>query len=281
MRVVELALVAWLLWGVALFLLQRRMIFPGRSAPPLGEGESLAGAELHRLTIPGGVVEAWWLPAEPGSARPGPARVFTHGNFEVVDEWVHSFEPLLSAGIGVLLLEYPGYGRSTGVATQASVTAGSLAAWDLLASMPEVDRTRIIALGRSVGGGAAGALSRERPLAALVFSSAFTSTRAYARRYLLPGFAVRHPLDNLAAVRAFAGPVLVQHGTRDGTVPYWHGERLAQGAADGELLSYDCGHNDCPWDRMMGDLVRFRAERGIVPRTGGSDGNPLPARGVR
>ncbi len=38
MRVVELALVAWLLWGVALFLLQRRMIFPGRSAPPLGEG---------------------------------------------------------------------------------------------------------------------------------------------------------------------------------------------------------------------------------------------------
>ena len=182
MRLVEVALIAWLIWGLALFLGQRRLIYPGRTAPPLGAGESFAGAELHRLTVPGSVVESWWLAPSPGTPRPAPAVVFTHGNFEIVDEWVHSFDRLRNAGVGVLLLEYPGYGRSTGVATQASVTAGSVAAWDLLASMPEVDRTRIIALGRSVGGGAAGALSRERPLAARVFSSAFTSTRAYARR---------------------------------------------------------------------------------------------------
>ena len=268
--IVGLVLGAWLLWGLALFLGQRRMIFPGRDAPLLREGETLPGARLHRLVIPGAVVEAWWLPAAPGTRRPYPAVLFTHGNYELVDEWVDSFEALRGAGAGVLLLEYPGYGRSTGVATEVSVTAAAVAAWDLLASLPEeVDPTRIVAFGRSVGGAAACALSRQRPLAALVLSSAFTGVRAYARRYLLPGFLVRDPFDNEGAVRAFQGPVLVQHGTRDATVPFAHGERLATVAADGRLLRYDCGHNDCPWDGMMADIISFlRGSAIMVPATG-------------
>ena len=141
------------------------------------------------------------------------------------------------------------------------------AAWDLLVAMPEeVDSTRIIAFGRSVGGGAAGSLSRQRPLAALILSSAFTGVRALARRYFLPGFLVRHHFDNEEAVRAFQGPVLVQHGTEDTTIPFSHGERLAAAATAGRLLSYDCGHNDCPWDRMLDDAIAFLREQGILAR---------------
>jgi pimeloyl-ACP methyl ester carboxylesterase len=258
---------AWLIWGFVLFLVQRRMIFPGRDAPPLREGETLRSAQLHRLVIPGAVVEAWWLPAAKGTFHPGPAVLFMHGNYELVDDWVDSFGALQRAGVGVLLMEYPGYGRSTGVATEASVTAASVAAWDLLASMPgEVDSTRIIAFGRSVGGGAACALSRQRPIAALVLSAAFTSVRSYARRYFLPGFLVRHPFDNEGAVRSFRGPVLVQHGIRDATVPFLHGERLASVAEDGRLLSYDCSHDDCPWDRMLADVISFLRGQGILTR---------------
>jgi fermentation-respiration switch protein FrsA (DUF1100 family) len=174
----------------------------------------------------------------------------------------------------VLLVEYPGYGRSTGVATEASVTAAALSAWDLLAAKAgAVDPQRIVAFGRSVGSGPACALARERPLAALVLSSAFTSVRAYARGHLLPGFLVRHPFDNESVVRAFDGPVLVQHGTRDGTVPFRHGVRLAEAARDGELVRYQCGHNDCPWGRMLQDMIAFLRRRGVL-------GNPAPAVGV-
>ena len=272
-------LVAWSLWALTLFLSQRRMLFPGREAPAIPEDGSLPGAplaRLHALELPdGSVVESWWLPAAPTVPRPAPALIFTHGNYDLVDEWAGSFGRVRAAGAGVLLLEFPGYGRSTGVATETSLTAAAVAAWDLLAAMSqEVDAQRIVALGRSVGGGAACALSLRRPLAALALSSAFTSTRAYARRYLVPGFLVRHPFDNEAAVSAFPGPVLVQHGRRDTTVPFAYGERLVAAAADGELLSYDCAHNDCPWGRTLDDLVTFLSDRGILA----PDGNP-PGRG--
>ncbi|MSR36434.1 MAG: alpha/beta fold hydrolase [Gemmatimonadetes bacterium] len=213
--------------------------------------------------------------------RPAPAVLFLHGNYELVDEWVGAFEPLRAAGIGVLVVEYPGYGRSTGVPTQQSVTGLAVAAWDLLAAKQgEVDAERIIALGRSVGGGLASALSLRRPLGALVLSSAFTGIRAYARRYLLPGFLLRYPFDNLSAVRAFRGPVLVQHGTRDRTVPFAHGAALAAAGGDAELIRYDCGHNDCPWDRMLQDMIAFLSRRGLLEAGGGAGGNPPGASGV-
>lgn len=261
-------LAVWVVWALVLFVAQRRMIFPGRTAEPLSAGEVLSGARLHRIELPGAEVEAWWLPPVPPSGRPtgpAPAVLFTHGNMELVDEWVSSFEPLQRAGAGVLLLEYPGYGRSTGIATESSVTAAAEAAYDLLRSLTdEVDPHRIVAFGRSVGGGPACALARQRPLAALVLSASFTSVGAYARRYLLPSLLVRHSFDNEGAVRAFRGPVLVQHGTRDRTIPFAHGERLAAAAADGRLIRYECGHNDCPWGPMLEDVIAFLRERGIL-----------------
>jgi fermentation-respiration switch protein FrsA (DUF1100 family) len=267
------AVLLWVIWAALLFAGQRRMIFPGRRADALRDG-AFPTAELHRIEVPGGAVEAWWLPAAAGAPRPAPAVIFLHGNFELVDEWMSSFEALRAAGAGVLLVEYPGYGRSTGVATQTSVSGSAVSAWDLLAAkVGEVDPTRIVALGRSVGSGPACALALERPLAALVLSSGFTGIRAYARRYLLPGFLVRHPFDNETVVRAFEGPVLVQHGTRDGTVPFQHGVRLAEAARDGELIRYQCGHNDCPWDRMLEDMIAFLNRRGVL-------GNAAPVKGV-
>jgi fermentation-respiration switch protein FrsA (DUF1100 family) len=131
-------------------------------------------------------------------------------------------------------------------------------AFDYLAARPDVDSRRIVAYGRSVGGGAAAALTRQRPVAALVLESSFTSVRHMARRHGLFGPLVRDPFDNLGAVAAFEGPVLVIHGRDDRMIPPAHGRALAERARDAELVMLECGHNDCPrpWVQLRGFLEK-------------------------
>ena len=254
MTIALMLTIAAVVYLAAAFAAQRSVLFPKPPVPRVSIGDARPDVEVVWLGPDRGV-EAWFLPPRAGS-RPAPALLFAHGNGELIDYWPDQFEELRDWGIGVLLLEYPGYGRSAGRTTEASVAAAARAAYDYLAGRPDVDARRIVAYGRSVGGGPASALARDRGIAALVLESAFTSVRDLARRYGLVGPLVLDPFENLAAVEAFDGPVLVIHGNADRLIPVSHGRRLAGAAAHGELVELECGHNDCPrpW-RIMRDFL--------------------------
>jgi fermentation-respiration switch protein FrsA (DUF1100 family) len=250
-----------------LFIVQRQLIYLSGGLPTIpGVERGLPGLRAFRVSFPGGEVDAWFIP--PSRPTRSPALIFTHGNAELIDYSVGEFAEFARRGIGVMLVEYPGYGRSTGRPSFATIEAAVLGAYDTLAVQPEVDPERIVAYGRSLGGGAAAALSRKRPLAALVFQAAFTSLRPYARRYLAPAFLVRDRFEVEDAVRVFRGPALFMHGRSDQVVPYSHSEVLVAAAADGTLVTYECGHNDCPpdWRAHVERVVAFLAEKGIVRR---------------
>ena len=256
----------YLLYCGALFLLQRQMIFPRYlMGAPASQPTEIRGVETFWVETAQGRVEAWYLPPDRATA-PAPAIIFAHGNAERIDYLPPEFRPLTRMGIGVLLVEYPGYGRSPGTPSQASITSAMVAAYDRLAARPDVDPSRIVLYGRSLGGGAVCALAARRPSAAMILVSSFTSVRAFARRYGIPAFLVRDPFDNLAVVRTYPHPLLIIHGRHDEVIPYRHGEALYQAAPSAKFLSYDCGHNDCPPDqgRFLRDLSEFLTQSGVL-----------------
>jgi fermentation-respiration switch protein FrsA (DUF1100 family) len=250
------------------------MIFPGRFlSGPQEAGRGVRGLERLWLDTSSGRVEAWLIlpPVEARSGQEGgrvPAVIFTHGNAELIDYWPELLGELGEMGVALLLVEYPGYGRSEGSPSQKSITETMLLAYDTLVARPEVDSGRIVVHGRSVGSGAACILLGRRKVAAAILESSFTGIRPFARERLLPPFLVLDPFDNLQAVRDFQGPVLVIHGKRDDVIPYRHGKKLAEAAgARGMLVTYDCAHNDCPPDRrrFWRDIRVFFQENGILP----------------
>jgi fermentation-respiration switch protein FrsA (DUF1100 family) len=167
-------------------------------------------------------------------------------------------------GMGVLLVGFPGYGRSTGAPTEATIGEAAVAAYDLLAERADVDAARIAAVGRSLGAGAACIAARERPVAALVLLSAFTSVRPFARQYFVPGFLAADVFDNAHMLARHEGPVLLIHGRLDDVVPYSHALALTRASSRARLVTYECAHNDFPFERLAETVGPFFAEAGVL-----------------
>lgn len=252
-----------------LFLLQRQLMFPrGMIAQPAPSSDKIPGLTKIWLETEAGKVESWLLPPVSGTASgPAPAVIFGHGNGELIDFWPDDLRGFARLGLAVLLVEYPGYGRSAGFPSQQSITQAFLAAYDALTARKDIDPARIVLFGRSLGGGAVCALSLKRPSAALMLMSTFTSARSFAKRYLAPSFLVRDPFDNRSAVEKYPGPILIMHGRHDTVVPFSHGAALHQAAARGRLIPYEAGHNDCPpdWNIFWQDVAEFLRASRIIP----------------
>jgi fermentation-respiration switch protein FrsA (DUF1100 family) len=250
-----------------LLLQQRAVMFPGAGMDWDGVGRVLPpGAETVAITASFGTVQGVLLRARTDAAR-APAVLYFHGNAEFVDQNVELLAPVAARGVHVLLVEYPGYAGTDGRPSRATLDEAAVRGYDWLAARADVDPRRIAAIGRSVGSGPAVALSRTRPLRALVLLAAFRSTDDFAYRLGAPPFLVRDRYDNAAGLAAFDGPVLLFHGRRDGIIPYRHGERLQRAARAATLLPLECGHNDCPFftPAFVDRVVRFLSAAGMAP----------------
>lgn len=225
-----------------LYVSQRSMLFP---IPMRGAVDHGAGAEPVRIAGDTHETHAIFLPPRQDDGRV-PLLMFTHGNGELASDWVPEFDEPRAWGMAVLLVEYPGYGGAPGSPSEASIREAMKAAYDWAATHPRIDPSRIVAYGRSLGGGAAALLATERPVAALVLESSFTSVADFAARMLAPSFLIRDRFDSRAALRRYRGPLLVIHGRHDTIVPAAHGRELAGLVPDAQFVELDCGHNDCP-----------------------------------
>lgn len=234
-----------------LFVVQRSMLFP--TPPPMPSAP--AGAEVVRVRAEGGEAYALFLPSR--AAGPAALIMFMHGNGELADFWVDEFEVAREWGFGILLVEYPGYGGAPGSPSEQSIMESARALYGWAATDPRVDPKRIVVWGRSLGGGAAAQLAVDRPVAALILESAFTSVSDFAARFMAPAFLIRDRFDNRKALASYRGPLLVIHGRHDTVVPFEHGRELASLVPGAQFRELNCGHNDCPRDwRTIAEFLR-------------------------
>ena len=263
LKLFALAGIAYAGYGMLVFALQRQVIYPGRAIrvsgpPPVG----IVPIAVETATGHG---EAWFMPPQKRSqGERRPVVIAFQGNGEVIDFLPEQFEGLVKLGMGVLLVEYPGYGRSSGNPTEKSISETAVAAFDAVLQREEVDPERVVIFWRSLGGGAACALAARHPSSALILQSTFTSTRPFARGFLAPGFLLRDVFDNAAVVAAYRQPLLLFHGSSDTTVPSVHSRLLQRLAHNASLVEYLYGHNDFPpdWREF------YRVIAGILQETG-------------
>ena len=249
---------------VGLFTLERAMLFPRPLDPPpdMGQGSAIPGLERWWRDIPGGRVEAWFIPAPGASAEaPGPLVLYGHGNGGTIDHVAPTLLPYLELGVSVLLPEFRGHGRSDGRPSQANITEDLAVFLDRALVRSEVDAERVLYHGRSLGGGAVCSLARQFPPNALVLESTFTGARRRGQELFGPlAWLARNPFDNQAWVEGFEGPVLVIHGEHDEVIPYAHGQTLARAAPRSRIVTRQAHHSDLPRDASYWAEIRSLME---------------------
>ncbi len=206
--------------------------------------------ELHALT--GERIEALFCPAaaDPGTdSAHRPTVLYFYGNGQCLATALSQVDLLRTCGANVLIADYLGYGLSEGKPSEAGCYAAATALYDHAMSRRDIDRSKLIAGGWSLGAAVAIDLASRKNMTGLVTFSAYTSKRDLARIQYpqISPMAIEHPFLSRDKIRRITCPTLIVHGRGDTLVPFSMSAELRTAAA-GKPLTYlpidEAGHND-------------------------------------
>jgi fermentation-respiration switch protein FrsA (DUF1100 family) len=223
--------------GVALYLFQGSMVFlanlPGRALDATPADIGLQYEDVGIDTADGERLHGWYVPAT--NARG--TLLFFHGNAGNISHRLESILIFNRLALDVLIVDYRGYGQSTGRPGEQGTYRDAQAAWDYLVRERSVSPGNIVIFGRSLGGAVGAWLASELPAveqpAAVIIESAFTSGADMARR-LYPVYParlltrLRYPVVDY--VQRISCPVLVVHSRNDEIIPFAMGRAIYEAA---------------------------------------------------
>ena len=170
-----------------------------------------AGAQVLRVQRGDVTIKVWALHPD---ARP--ALLYFGGNGEDVGANLHDFARAFPDR-AIFLVNYRGYGGSTGRPSESALIGDAEAIYDQLAAQHD----RIVVMGRSLGTGVATALASSRPVAGLVLVTPFDSiANVGAGRYpwLPVRWLIKDPYDSASRIGKVRAPVLVLVAEHDESI---------------------------------------------------------------
>ncbi|MCL7943393.1 alpha/beta hydrolase [Marinobacter sp. ATCH36] len=215
--------------------------------------------DVYIDTPDGETLHGWWLPAQ--SEAKGTV-YFLHGNAQNISSHIMNVAWLPERRYNVFLIDYRGYGRSTGAPDIEGTLHDAETGLRWLTNQPDAENQPLFLLGQSLGGALGTALASEwvtrnehPPLDGVILDGTFNGFRAIAREKLgefwltwpfqIPlswtitdEYETDERIGDISPV-----PVMVIHSERDGIIPFHHGEQLFEAAEEPKrFLRTDTGH---------------------------------------
>lgn len=236
-------------------LAHRSLLYP---APRDGAPEVPPGASLlHARASDGVAVPALHFPAPPGA----PTVVHFHGNGETLRTETPFGLALARRGLGVLLVEYRGYGAAPGEPGEEAFYRDAEAALAAL-SASGVRGEDIVLSGLSLGTGVAAEMAARGHGTRLVLIAPYTSIPGVAGHiapFLPASILVSDRFDTLEKSARIRVPTLVIHGDQDELIPHEMGAAIARAIPGARLVTVEGGHHNDLFARRP-DLLDLIAE---------------------
>lgn len=198
--------------------------------------------DLWLTTADGETLHAWFIPAPLAEGTV----LYLYGKGGNMSYVLADALKLHQLGLNLLLVDYRGYGASSGSPSEQGMYTDVRTAWDYLTATRGIAATQIVIVGYSMGGGVAAWLTEQTHPAGLILVNTFTSLKDRGSElypYLFVRQLMRYDYPILERLPQITSPILIAHARNDRTIPIEHGYRLhAAAASPFPLLETDGGH---------------------------------------
>jgi len=172
----------------------------------------------------------WYIPADKKTDK---HIIYLHGSKGNIGLYLGGIKELHKVGTNILILDYEGFGRSTGNETIANTINDSIAMYNYLIKEKHANPKNISLFGYSYGGALAAELARKKEFHALVLESTFSSLFeiAIAKHYPLVEFIISENILNTKEnVRNLKIPILFAYAENDKIIPTSNSKKLFEAA---------------------------------------------------
>jgi uncharacterized protein len=255
MRIIRALLIAiasaYFLFVAAIWYTQASFIFLPSRTVDATPAES--GVKFDNITLPiqGAQIAGWWVPAE--DPQQAPTLLYFHGNAGNVAANRDHVLRLRGAGLNVFIIDYRGYGASTGgPPREKKLYEDGERAWQYLVAERNIAPAHIAIYGHSLGSAVAIDLASRHPEAgALIVEGALTSIAGVAEgirwaAFLPVRLILTERFDSLSKIAKVRPPKLFLHGDADRMNPRKMAQRLYDAASEPKHLAMipGGGHSD-------------------------------------
>lgn len=163
------------------------------------------------------------------TAGPAPKGVvlYFHGNRKNISRFAKFAPNFTKNGYEVWMVDYPGYGKSTGPMSEQRLYDFADQLYKLAAARFAKDS--IVIYGKSLGSGIAAWLASKKNCRQLILETPYYSITSLCRRYfpIYPvGRMIHYKIPTYEYLQQVIVPITILHGTADGVIPYSNAERL-------------------------------------------------------
>jgi alpha-beta hydrolase superfamily lysophospholipase len=243
----QLIVLLYIFTGVALYLLQDKFIFhPKKLSPDYKYQFDFPFREIN-LPVDAGKNLSMVQFTVPDSLFKGIVLYF-HGNRQNINRYAKYVSRFTRRGFEVWMMDYPGYGKSTGKRNEQVLYDDALLLYKMAISKVPVEQ--IIIYGKSLGTGIASQLAAVRECTQLILETPYYSMDALAKHYffMYPVMPMsKYEFPTYQYFPHIKAPVTIFHGTADEVIPYKQSRWLAALKPGTEIVTIKKGrHNNLP-----------------------------------
>ncbi|WP_179010076.1 alpha/beta hydrolase [Winogradskyella forsetii] len=226
--IIILILAIYIAVSIALYYLQDYMLFkPEKLHKDFQfDYENQATKEYNLETRDGAIINGLrFFPKEESKG----VMLYLKGNSKSIKGWGKFAVDFTRHGYNVLMVDYRGFGKSTGKRSQKAIKRDLQLVYDEIKKQTTEDR--IILYGRSLGSGFAAKLASMNHPKLLILDAPYYSLTKVTARYMpfMPlSLLIKYPLPTYKWLKYVQCPIHIIHGTHDKLIPYKSSVKLAQ-----------------------------------------------------